>query len=192
MGFFTFFIYVIVTLFFGLLLVGISLNIISIPAFMFFIQQNLLKDMTTQIVTTAVGSLIVLVCLRHIESLIYRKQNDRTITFESPDGKVSITLSAIEDMIKKILEAKSELVHIRPKVIHKKKLVKVIVKSNLLSETNILDLTRDIQEVIKEKLQNILGKEREISVDIAIRKILSRGKKGSKDEFEPEVPFRNY
>jgi uncharacterized alkaline shock family protein YloU len=94
-------------------------------------------------------------------------------------------------MLKKMLEEKKGLSHVRLKVISNKKGIEVIVRGNLTSEVNIVELKKEIQEDAKEKLRDLLGEEKDTKVNIQIGKIIFGGKKKIEQK-EPEVPFRNY
>jgi hypothetical protein len=139
----------------------------------------------------SLGFLIFFICARYLESVFFRSQSERAIILDSPQGKVSITLFAIEDMLKRILEGKKELLHVRPRVIPGKKIIEVIVKANLTAEVNLLEFTSAIQGELREKLQSLLGEDKEIKVRIEIRKMVFKGNKKLVEE-EPEIPFRNY
>ena len=41
-------------------------------------------------------------------------------------------------------------------------------------------------------MNNLLGEEREVRVNLEIRKVSLGGKKALSEELEPEIPFRNY
>jgi hypothetical protein len=127
--------------------------------------------------------------------LLKNSKRDQMITFTSPQGKASITLYALEELLKKTLEAKPEISHVRPRVFLAKNGIEVAVKSNLNKEANILDITNMLQGLIKDKLENFLGKDKDIKVKLVIQKVSLDKKskdKESEEENEPEVPFRNY
>ena len=190
MGFLTALIYIILSLGVGAGLLGISLEIISIDALSSYLR-SIPSDFSLRLTLILVGFLLVLMCLRYLQTIFRRSRKNKAITFESPDGKVSITLFAIEDMLKKMLEAKTEVSHIRPKVYLRKKFIEVTTKGILTTEVNLVEFTRDIQEKVREKMNNLLGEEKEVRVNLEIRRVSLGGKK-SLEETEPEVPFRNY
>jgi hypothetical protein len=122
--------------------------------------------------------------------MVYRRE--RSVISESNYGKVSITLFAIEDMLKNVLETERSLSHVRPKVVVGKRGIDVIIRANLNSEVNLASFANDVQQKAKEKMQNLLGEEKEIKVKLEIRKMVFKGKKKIVEEEEPEIPYRYY
>lgn len=117
------------------------------------------------------GGLLILVTLLVIQVIIGRMQMERTIAFENPDGQVTISLSAIEDFIKRLTRQIPEIKELKPNVIATKKGVDITTRLVLFSDTNIPEITEKIQNLIKGKVQDILGIEEAISVKIHIAKI---------------------
>lgn len=187
----TIFIYILISFSVGFFLIGISLNMIDLNLLVKLIENQILGDFNYRLLTGLIGFFIILLCIRFIQSSIVISRRNRSLTFESPHGQVDITLFAIEDMIKKMLEKKSQLTHIKPMVILKKNGIDVIIKSYLASEVNISELTTDIQEKIKDKLQGVLGEDKEIKIKLEIKK-LAFSEKQKRSEDELEVPFRNF
>ncbi|MDD5194478.1 MAG: alkaline shock response membrane anchor protein AmaP [Candidatus Omnitrophica bacterium] len=188
------FIYVVMSILLGSLLVGLAWN--PVVFLVFFSKQiiylkNNINYLPLRLEFAFIGLLIILICVRYLESVFFRSKRERAILLESPQGKVSITLFAVEDMLKRILEGKRELLHVRPRVIPGKKIIEVLVRANLTSEVNLLEFTSSIQEELREKLQSLLGEDKEIKVRIEIRKMVFKENKKLVEE-EPEVPFRNY
>jgi len=191
MGFLTVLVYCLISLFLGSLFLGLSLNLIDLTLTCNYLEHQILANPYSRMIVGILGILIILFCLRYLQNLVRYKMREKSITFSSGQGTVSITISALEDMIKKILEKREELSHIRPNVFLKKKEIEVIIRSYLTSEVNVVEFTKDIQEKIKEKLHSLLGEERQINIKVEIRKI-TFGEKKKITEEEPEVPFRHY
>jgi hypothetical protein len=189
MSFLTILIYIFLSFSAGLTLIALSLKLIDLKLVFYYIDKQLLPEFHLRLFTFSLGLLIILFCIRYLQLILSRKE--RSIIFESAKGKISITLFAIEDMLKKMLEEKKGLSHVRLKVISNKKGIEVIVRGNLTSEVNIVELKKEIQEDAKEKLRDLLGEEKDTKVNIQIGKIIFGGKKKIEQK-EPEVPFRNY
>ena len=190
MGFLIVLIYITLSLTVGLFLIGLSLEMITIDVIANYLAQ-IPADFSLKLITILTGTLLVLFCLRYIQTIFQRQQRNKSITFESDEGKVSVTLVAIEEMLKKMLEKKSEVSHIKPKVLLKKKHIEVAARGVLTTEVNLVEFTKEIQEQVKEKLHTLLGEDKQVQVNLEIRKI-TIGKKELTEEKEPEIPFRNY
>jgi len=136
--------------------------------------------------------IIILVWLRYVFAIFRHSRKDKAITFESEQGKVSVTLFAIEDMLRKMLEERTEVSHVKPRVFLRKKFIEIVTRGILTSEVNLVDFTKEIQESVKGKMSSLLGEGKEVKVNLEIRKVVLKGKKGLSEEKEPEIPFRNY
>lgn len=184
----------------GILLMGVSLSLVDISINIPLLQgqfstSQINNDLLIRFLIGVFGLFVVILCLRYLYSRIFPSKRRRAITFESPQGKIDITIFAVEDMIKKLMERHKELAHIRPTVTFKKNFVEVEVSSYLALDVNLLEFTQEIQSEIKQKLMGFLGDKNEISVKISIRKVMFSKKEAinnGKPEQEPEIPFRSY
>jgi uncharacterized alkaline shock family protein YloU len=122
--------------------------------------------------------------------MILNSRQNKNISFESREGKVKITLVAIEDLLKKMIEQRDEISHIKVKVRLKKKIIAVQIKGYLNYEVNLVDLTKEIQEKVKERIAVLLGEDKKVVIDLQIRKITVSGDNDKTEE--PEIPFRHY
>jgi len=208
MNFITILVYLTVSFVFGVFLIGTSgilgssFDIESIKLLLDHININILhspsslNNLLSVSVFSLLGLLIILVALRFIQTLFFRVRREKAIKFEAEEGQISITLSALEDMIKKCLEKEEENIsHIKPKIIITKKCIGVNIKLVLKTETNINEFAKDIQQKIKSKIEAILGAEKDLKVNIEVRKIVFNKKNISiddDDEGSEEGPFRKY
>ncbi len=129
--------------------------------------------------------------------IIYGRQaQERIITFDNPLGRVTISLSALEDLIRRMAVKTSQIKEIRPEMTFTKKGIKVEVRLVLRSDANIAELTADLQELIKRRIQDVIGKEERVLVRVHVMKIAMEvvpGKKGIEDvEIEPPLHFHGY
>jgi len=191
MGFLTALIYIILSLTAGLLLVGLSLEIITVDTIAAYLA-DVPADFPIKWISILIGLLLILLCLRYMQASFRRARKNKSITFESEQGKVSITLVAIEEMLKKMLEEKTEVSRIKPKVFLRKKGIEVIARGVLTTEVNLVEFTKEVQEQIREKVQTLLGEDKQVRVNLEIRKIALNKKDLMTEDKEPEIPFRNY
>ena len=191
MGFLTALIYVVLSLVVGMLLVVLSLNLITLDTALSYLK-NMPLDFASRAALSSIGVILILLCFRYIQALFRHSRKNKTITFESKQGKVSITLLAIEDMLKKMLEEKAEVSHMKPKVSLKKKAIEVVATGILTAEVNLVEFTKELQEKIKEKINTLLGEDKPVHINLEIRKVALGGKKSIVQEKEPQIPFRNY
>lgn len=192
MGFLTALIYLILSLLIGLLLVSLSLDVIDGALFFNYLQKEVLSDSSLRLIFILVGSMLILLALRYLQISFSSSRKNKAIDFESPQGKVSITIFAIEDMLKKILEKRAEVSHVKPKVLLRKNAIEITTRGILTAEVNLVEFTKEMQEIIKTKMHTLLGEDKEVKINLEIRKVSFDGKKGIIDEKDPEIPFRNY
>jgi uncharacterized alkaline shock family protein YloU len=131
-----------------------------------------------------------------LANLIYgRRQMERTIAFENPSGGVTVSLTALEDLIKRLIVQMPEVKEIRPHMIANRKGMEIDIKLILRHETNIPELTARFQDLVRRKIEEVIGIEGKINIRVHVVKIsLDDIKSRHKDEFQIPVqaPFHGY
>jgi uncharacterized alkaline shock family protein YloU len=131
-----------------------------------------------------------------LENLIYgRRRRERTIAFDNPAGPVTVSLSALEDLIKRLSLQVHEVKEIRPTVLAIKKGLDIDIKLILRAETNIPELTTRLQDLVRRKIEETIGMEGKINIHIHVIKISLEDIKAGKRPVhidEPHVPFHGY
>jgi uncharacterized alkaline shock family protein YloU len=142
------------------------------------------------------GLLLIVISFSFAQLILGRFQREKTIAFTTPSGEVTVALSAVEDLIKRLAGYTPEIKELRPDVIATKKGILVDLRVTLRSEANIPELTGRLQEITRSKIQEVLGVEEQITVRIHIVKIISADEKDKRrketDKLEPTVPFSGY
>jgi len=184
-------IYLITSLAAGSLIIGIAAGQINIDTISKVIDTFFFADRLSPWLWSGIGILILLSCLQFISRLFKNVRREKFITRQTAEGQVSISLNAIEDMIRKILEDKEELSHIKPKVTFTRKGINILVRGYLTSEVNLIEFTSDIQEIIKKKITYLLGEDEVLKINLEIKKLAFAASRDVVED-EPRVPFRNY
>ncbi|MEK6714484.1 MAG: alkaline shock response membrane anchor protein AmaP [Candidatus Omnitrophota bacterium] len=144
------------------------------------------------------GALLIILTFFFAHLLTGKIQKEKTIAWNNPTGQVTIALSAVEDLIKRLTINIPEVKESRSDVIAGKKgELNVDLRIILRSETNIQELTGNLQEMVKNKIQEILGLEGTITVRVHVAKIISheskdRAIKEDADFKKPTIPFQSY
>ncbi|MFH1360565.1 MAG: alkaline shock response membrane anchor protein AmaP [Candidatus Omnitrophota bacterium] len=126
------------------------------------------------------------------------QQKERTIAFDNPSGRVSVSLVAVEDLVKRMLYKNPEVKDVKPTIVAGKKGVSIEAKLVLRADVNIPEMTSKLQDTIKNKIQEILGLDETVTVRLHIIKMISdqsksKGPRQDKDqESETAVPFQGY
>ncbi len=128
--------------------------------------------------------------------IIYGRQSqERSIFIDNPLGRVTISVSAIEDMLRRLVVRSPQIKEIRPNIISSKRGLKVDIRLVLNSEVNIPELTADFQEMVQRKILDLIGKEERVLIRIHVVKIAGdvlKAKKGREDYDETGLSPLHY
>lgn len=187
--------YTILIIIIGLALVILSFNILQ-PEMVSNVLLYLGSSMQSRIVVGLSGFLLILISFSFAQLMLGRFQREKTIAFTTSSGEVTIALSAVEDLIKRVAAIIPEIRELRPDVIATKKGIIADLRITLRSEANIPDLTSRLQEITRSKIQEVLGIEEQIVIRIHISKIITTEEKERRkkepDKVEPTIPFSGY
>ena len=152
---------------------------------------------STRVVLALSGFLLILLSSWFAELILGRFQREKTIAFPTASGEVTIALSAVEDLIKRMAGEIPGIRELRPDVVASKKGIIVDLRVILKSEVNIPELTERLQEITRSRIQEVLGIEEQIIIKIHVLKIISqeekeRKKKDMEKGPEPTIPFGGY
>ncbi|MDP3804018.1 MAG: alkaline shock response membrane anchor protein AmaP [Candidatus Omnitrophota bacterium] len=186
----TLFFYTVVFLAIGVIFIAVSLNLIT--------QEILIDTISMVYAATNIrlilgltGILIIFISLMVVQVTVGKISREKTIAFENPDGQVTISLSAIEDFIKRALKQLPEVKELKPTVRASKKGITIVNKVTLFSDIHIPDTTEKIQNIVKTRVQDMLGVEEPINIKVHVVKIAHKEeapKEAKKEDKTP--PFR--
>jgi len=179
----------------GMSVVLFSLQVVNINQLDVTNLSNLIaQDANLRYVLLLVGVLLIFISVSFAQIILGKIERERSIAFQNPSGPVIISVSAIEDLIKRLTNSIFEIKESRPEVVKRKKDLEVYLRIVLKHETNIPDLASRLQELIKVKIQEILRVEDPIIVKIHVQKIISAEEKKKKDtNKETEtIPYQGY
>lgn len=100
----------------------------------------------------------------------------RNISFDNPEGEVTISIKAVEDFVKKVGIEFAEVLDMSPKIKPAKDGIKVTAKTTMVAGVNVPKLAESIQRDIKSRLQNIMGIENISGVTVHVSKLVTREK----------------
>ncbi len=135
------------------------------------------------------GILLILVSLS-LASISFKKfQAEKTIGYATGEGQVIISLSAIEDFIRRLTAQMPEVKELRSEVFVTRRGIEIESRVTLWSSSDIPDVTERMQSNIKNQVQKLLaGIEKPVLVNIHVTKImLQEPEKGRK--IKQEIPF---
>lgn len=152
---------------------------------------------TSRIIVFLSGTLLILISFSFAQLILGRFQREKNIAFNTSSGEVTIALSAIEDLIRRVAGIIPEIKELRPDVVATKKgSIVVDLRVILKSEANIPELTGKLQDIIRAKIQEVVGLEEQVIIKIHVTKIIPLEDKGKKkidvEREEPRIPFSGY
>lgn len=170
----------------GSILIALSLRTQSLDLAINAIEY-LLHAENIRMILALTGSLLILINISIAQLSIGKSKKHKTIAFENPYGQVTLSLSAIEDYIKKLTNKMTEIKEIKTNITASKAGIEIVAKTILYSGINIPEATEKIQNVIRLRLQEILGIEGKVSIKIHITKIVQREKLDEQSPVKEEV-----
>ena len=186
--------YTIIFLLIGGLVVAYALHQIALDGLMIFLQYSY-NSVNMRLALGGIGLFMILISISLGQLILGNLQKEKTIAFSTSVGQGTVSLSAVEDLIKRISAQLYEIRDIRSDVIATKKGLEVSLRVILRFETNIPEFTTRLQELVKNKLQEVLGIEEDILIQTHIAKIISIDEKKKKEEqasVDAPVPFQGY
>ncbi len=153
-------------------------------------------SLTSRLLVGLSGLLLILISVSFAQTILGKFQKEKTIAFTTASGVVTIALTAVEDLIRRLTGVISEIKELKPNVRATKKGIIVDLRVILKSEANIPDLTSRLQDITRARIQEVLGVEEQIIIKIHVAKIApleqSKDKRHRGDAQEPVVPYGGY
>ena len=181
--------FVVVSLFAGVVLIEYALNLISFD-FVTTVIGSISEGWNFRLIAGLAGPAIIILCIIITDFIFKKVWRPKTMSFDNPKGKIVVTLHALEDFIKRLVHDISGVKELKPHINVSGKGLRVMNKVVLEADINVPDATERIQGVIKSKLQEMLGTDVQINVEVHVVKILS-GAHESEDKRHTVIPFRN-
>ena len=188
------FFYTIVFAFLGALILGFAFHVIDLNEIIILLS-NAYDDSYQRFIAGLSGLVLILLSFGAAQTITGKMQREKTIAFSNPNGQVTITLSAVEDLVKRLANQMNEIRETKADVRAHKKGIDIGMRVVLAQETNIPDFTLRLQELIASKIQDVFGIDETITVRIHVAKIVSREDKGPRKRPESEkeeisVPYQ--
>ncbi|MCK5450822.1 MAG: alkaline shock response membrane anchor protein AmaP, partial [Candidatus Omnitrophica bacterium] len=160
------------------------------------IIQQINSNSVYQTSVIVCGVLFILIGLLGPYNALKKMKAARVISFQNPDGEVTVSLSAVEEYINKIAKTIMDIKEVKPRVSVNKKGINIITEVSISASANIPEVTERIQMEVRNRVQDMLGVEEKINMKMHIKKI-AKGPKysGAPSEDVPSqgehVPYRD-
>ncbi len=180
------FVYTLLFSIIGAVFIALSLRTASLDSTMNMLNY-LVHTENIRLGLALTGFLLILINISIAQLSIGKLRKHKTIAFENPYGQVTLSLTAIEDYIRRLTNRMSEIKEIRSNITAGKKGIEVVARVVLYSDVNIPEVTEKIQNAIRLKLQEMLGIEETVTIRIHVTKIAlrEREKKVSEQKTAP-------
>jgi uncharacterized alkaline shock family protein YloU len=124
----------------------------------------------------------------------------RTLAFDNPSGRVTVSVNALVDLVRRVMLRLPEVKNVRATIKVMKKKLLVRARLTLKAEVNIPEMTSNLQELVKSRIQDTISIEDTVEVRIHLNNIIpapDKIKKGPAEEtvpqdIKPSIPFRGY
>ncbi len=186
LGGLTLFFYTLVFFLVGGLFIIIALEVAPIDAIKDALDL-IYTTPNTRLILGITGLLLIFISLLVVQITMGKIQRERTIAFENPDGQVTISLTAIEDFIKRSIKQLPEVKELRPFVRANKKGITIKNRVTLFSDVNIPETTEKIQNIVKARVQDMVGVEEPITIRVHVIKIAHKDE-ASKNSHREDKP----
>jgi uncharacterized alkaline shock family protein YloU len=118
------------------------------------------------------GGIILLLALLYLVTFGPRRPKARYLSFDSTDGSVSISVSAVRDFIRKLGDEFGAVISIDPKIRTEKDLLSIDLDVKLQSGTRIPEFSQMLQTRIREGIRDGLGIAEVGEVKVRIQEIV--------------------
>jgi len=141
-----------------------------------------LQDPWSQYYFAATAAILLLLELDFFLIKSRRSKKSKYIVFDQASGRVALSVHAIEDFIIKVCKGYPEIREITPKVATSRRGIEVHLNVSIFSGYNVSVFGEEIKKNIRSQLQNILGLEKSVSVDIRITEVHDEKKEAFRDK----------
>lgn len=145
---------------------ALSLGLLTFDKIIYYYNLYDLK-----LITGAVGAALIIINLIVLRISFAGRGGQRNFRFKTSHGPVTISLNAIETLIRHLLEQFPEIKDMRPSIFTNRRGIEVLIKTTLYTNASIPEVTEKIQQHIEAKLQETLGQKKSIIVKIQVDKI---------------------
>ena len=154
----------------GSLLLMVALHLLAAQDAMARIQE-IYSNPWKSLQTGALGLLFILVGLTFAKVFIKRGRETEVIIFQVDMGPIVISVSTIEDIVKKILKRFSLVKEWKTKTLIEGRDVEIRLRLVLWSGSDVPALLNSIQQEIRDRLRKILGPEGQLEIRCDVTRV---------------------
>jgi hypothetical protein len=158
----------------GVALIAFSTHAIPVEGALEWLEMAYVQD-NLRIACAVTGFGLIILNWMIVQLTLAKVARQKTIAFENPDGQVTVSLTAVEDFIRRSAKELPEVKDLRADVVARKGRIMVRARVALWSEAHIPEVSERIQAIVKSRVQEMLaGIEEPVSVRVHVAKIAHR------------------
>lgn len=154
----------------GSLLVIVSIHLLSLNDAILRIQQ-LYEDPWQSLRTGVVGLLFIMVGLIFTKMLVKTGRQSEALIVQSEMGPVVVSVSAIDDVVRKVLKRFHLVKDCKIKTLVQGKQVDIKLKFILWGGGQVPDLLMEIQDQIRVRVKKLLGNTIRLEINCDVQRI---------------------
>ena len=167
----------------GAIFIGLSIRQIE-PGMLVQNINLLYESPAALIIVRILGFILILKGLLFLKTRLTPQENDKTITYENPDGEVVVSLPAVEEYINRTVKNTTRVKELRATLTSNKQGITVNARVGIFSDTPITEITEKVQTEIKNKITEMLGVDESLHIRVHVFKVLAKGEKDAPAEEE--------
>jgi uncharacterized alkaline shock family protein YloU len=161
---------VLVYLTFGSLLLIMALRIVAVGDMVASVR-GLYDDFWSSLQIFVIGCLFICVGLTFAKLLIKQARSQNALVYQSRMGRVTVSLAAIEDIVKKTLKKFLVIKDCKIKVNLEDTELEIVMRLTLWSAMNIPDILREVQEEVRSRLNRVVGADYPLEIKAEVVKV---------------------
>ncbi len=154
----------------GSLLIMVSFHVVSVNELMLDIQ-NIYSSFGGSFQVFMIGFVFIFSGLAFAKMLIKQTRYSGGVVYTGPLGRTSVSLSAIEDIVKKVLRKRSEIINFDLKCRGFEKKVEVKIRLEVQLQQPLLEFSEQVQQDVRSRLMKVLELDNEVSVFVDIHQL---------------------
>ena len=122
----------------------------------------------------AVGAVLLLLAFFAVYINLSTRRWERSVVFHNPLGEVMVSLTALEDVGR---QAKAEVPGVKDlklRVLPRRRGLEATARVSLYSDVNVPSTTELIQEVVRRRLQEVVGEGQDLRPRVIVTKVVFR------------------
>lgn len=180
---------------------GLAFKLIPVN-YVSLIANIIYEDQQLRMILALTAVLVFSFNILFNQAIAGKEFREKNIAFDNPSGRVSVSLTAMEDLIRRVVGRMNGVKDVRSvHIIASKRGLDVKLNLALFSDVSIPEATGQMQETVKRKISDTIGLEETVTVRVDVTKISgdeghNRAKekdvRSKVDALEPTVPFQGY